>query len=491
MNITLIYPDIIHNLSSWRGYYHYGIGYLAASLKKVGHNVSLLHIAQPIKKEELFKRMNREKVDLVGFSTTTNMWPFVSLWSKWIKKIYSVPIICGGVHPTLCPEEVIRTDSIDFICRGEGEEPLVELCNAMQDNKTPTDILNIWAKKKGEIFKNKMAPLKKDLDALPFSDREIFDYHHINPGLDNILCIMASRGCPYDCSYCCNKTLKDLYHDSKNYVRFRSVRHVVEEIKILRKLYPSINHIWFDDDILPLKSPWFEEFSSTYKEEIGLPYTCCMRPNLINKGVARLLKDSGCKKLSIGIESGNNIIRNNILNRRISDEQIRNAFRICDEFDIKTHSFNIVGIPQEDMAAMLDTIKINSQIGPPNSMQVTISYPYPGTVAHNYCKEKGFIPVNEEQKHLSSYMEDTILDYPKILKNRVLFIKRYFRPLVKLYKALNKDIRIIKIIRLYILLDKILSNKLVAYLIFPFFIRFYDILRKIKHIVKPTYYSSE
>jgi len=146
MKITFIYPDILLHRPDWTGYFYVGIGSLSAVLKKQGYETSLLHITKPVSKSKFMKRLEKETPDLIGFSSTSPMFPLIRQYASWLEGL-GVPTICGGIHPTIAPDEVLQTRGIDMICRGEGEAPLSELCRKMENNEDTSDILNLWIKR--------------------------------------------------------------------------------------------------------------------------------------------------------------------------------------------------------------------------------------------------------------------------------------------------------------------------------------------------------
>ena len=435
MDVLLIYPDIILKNLHWPGYYYHGIGYLAAVLKKAAHKVKFLHITQPIHKREFQdKILPVGKSEVIGFSVTTNMWPYAKEWIGWSReKFAEALIIVGGVHPTLNPEEVIVADGIDAICLGEGEEALVELCDKLEKDQDITNIDNIWIKNNDKIHKNPVRSRLKNLDNLPFPDREIFDYQNLYHENMNEASVMASRGCPFRCTYCCNEALGKVFAKKALYVRFRSVQNVIQELKHIIKNFTFIKGFAFDDDVLPLNNRWFREFAGEYKKEIGLPFTCNIHPTLINEEVAKLLKEAGCWRAHMGIESGNDKIRYEILNRKISKEQIIKAFSLLKGNGIKIYSYNLIGLPEENTLEILDTIKLNALIGT-DECQVSIFYPYKGTKLYDYCKTTGLL----SQKVVTDYFEDTILNFSLFRRNQVLFFSSYFMGIVGLYDQLYK-----------------------------------------------------
>ncbi len=432
MKVTFIYADFPLGLKiHWRGYYHYGIASLSASLKKAGHQTSLIHLYEPSNQEAFVARVSLEKPDLLAFSVTTNSYQVSLQLLHWLREAgVSIPVIFGGVHVILAPDEVIDNTDIDFACIGEGELPMVELCDCLESGRSPHSILNIWSKEGERIHRNPVRPLLQDLDALPFGDRSLFDYPMLALEKLGIASMMASRGCPFDCSYCCNHAIRSHYPNQK-YVRFRSVDSVLAEINSIRQNYTHINAIHFDDDILFLREDWAKEFTEKYKKEIGLPFSSNLRPSNVNRPVIESLADAGCKHLQIGLESGNDSIRKEVLGRHISAENMEEVVRLGHEHDMKVEVNSMVGIPGETISMMLDTVKLNARINP-DSTNAAIFYPYPKTRLHDICSDKGYIT----KRNVSCYYFDSVLHLDTVSRSHTVMVARYFRPLISMYKVL-------------------------------------------------------
>ncbi|MCJ7694947.1 MAG: B12-binding domain-containing radical SAM protein [Anaerolineaceae bacterium] len=472
MKIVLIYPDINEG-AGYSGAYYTGMGILSAVLRQAGHGVQLLHITQPITEEGFYKRiepMLPEKGPiLIGFSITSNMLPFLETWSKWIKmKWAKAIIIAGGVHPTLTPEDTIALPSVDIVCVGEGEGAIVELTDSIAKGEIPTGIRNLWIKQTdGKVEKNPLRPLV-DLDSLPIPDRDIYDFINLHNESRGEANLVVSRGCPYHCTYCCNDALREVNKGLGRPVRFRSVPLVIEEIKSIVHDYPSINRIVFCDDILPLWRKWFSDFSKTYASEIAIPFTCNLRPNLVNEEIVSELKQAGCVEIRFGLESGNDDVREKIMNRQLTREQMLYAFRVCKNAGIKTFAFNIVGLPGECVEQMLDTVKLNADVMA-DVTRVTIFYPYPKTKLYDLCAEMNILTDHV----VIDYAQDSMLDFSKTHSSRVLFIRRYFPILVKVYRFL----RVKQKVKLEKCLDKLMVAPWSAKLVYPLLNKLYELVR--------------
>jgi radical SAM superfamily enzyme YgiQ (UPF0313 family) len=427
MKVVFVYPDFSIGA---KGKFYHGIASVSAVLKQKGHETSLIHLKRPTRSHVLTESLKKEAPELIAFSSTTNMFSHVAKHASLLKNHFEVPIICGGIHPTLDPQEALLSPGIDMVCVGEGEEALVELCENLSEGRGIQGVRNIWTRE-GESFLNSgMRPLIEDLDSLPFPDREIFDYGELEDARLGRVTFMASRGCPYECSYCGNHQLKRLYKGK--YVRFRSVDSVVEEARLVLSKQ-SCKYAVFHDDIFTLNMKWLDEFRVKWKSKVALPFSCNSRVNLLNEDVIRLLKEAGCFEVSMGIESGDEDLRQEVLNRKMSDEDIVRAFELCQRHGIRTISYNMVGLPFENMARVLKTVKLNARLRPDN-IQVSIFYPYPHTKLYELSKKSGFLT----GKTLNSYFEETILEQPTISREQVGFAFKYFGVLVRLYGSLSQ-----------------------------------------------------
>jgi len=341
--------------------------------------------------------------------------------------------ILGGPHATLAPECLEEIQKLDAICRGEGEEPLRELVRALEEGRDVTGIRNLWAKKNGQIRRNPTRPFTQDLDELPFPDRELFDYRTVIRSNYNRADFMASRGCPYNCHYCSNHVFRKLQEGK--YVRFRSVENVILEIKDVTARYP-IKIVFMQDDCFMFRKDYVFEFCDAYKQEISVPFMMHTRPEDVNRDMLRALKSAGCFRMAMGIESGSEYIRKEMLNRQMTNEQIRTAFRLAKDEGFVTKSFNIVGFPVETKEHFQETIKINQEVKP-DLFTLTIFHPYPGTRLYELCREKGYLTDRGERPGFIA-RTDTVLDMPQFTRKEILRCYRNFAFHIYKHRSLLK-----------------------------------------------------
>lgn len=421
MKICFVYPDIEGvEQYGFRKFYH-GIGYISSCLKAAGYDTSLVYLETRLSKSEFYKQIERISPDLIAFSSTTNQFEFVQTYTSMIKEIMpNIPIIVGGAHPTLSPETVINDENIDFVCIGEGEYPLLDLANAIDKNKDYKNedcrkIENIWAKSGGNIIRNSLRPLISNLDILHFADRELFDFKEIVSHTNGWIDIMASRGCPYNCSYCCNHIFKKTFTGLGKYVRFRSVSNVLEEIKKLVSCY-DVKSLNFQDDAFTLDHNWTQQFCDEYKKEFDIPFWINTRVDRTNEDIIKKLADAGCKGIRIGLESGNEEIRKKILKREMSNDEIRNFFSLARKYGLETYTCNMIGIPGETSQMIDDTIQLNRDVEP-NYLQFSVYHPYPMTELYDLCIREGYY--NGEDSLLTYYDKKSVLKLPTLTQEEL------------------------------------------------------------------------
>ncbi len=388
-----------------------GIAYLSAYLKEHHHKVDLIELTS-LKTKPIFNKINYFKPDLIAFNSNSHQFHYVKGLSAKIKEVFDIKIVVGGAHPTGDPWCIKESPFIDGICIGEGEYALLELV----ENLDKKNIKNFWFRDNNKIIKNPVRPLIQNLDELPFPDKLIFNYYKKNKKV--IPRFIFSRGCPFNCTYCSNATIKKHY-PNQQYVRFRSVDKCLDEIGLLQETH-KFDTFWADDDIFTINKKWLREFCEKYPKRFDKNFECHLRVGAVNKEDLELLKKAGCSLVRIGLESGSERIRRDILNRHMSNQQIIDTFKMAKEVGIKTYSFNMVGIPHETMEDIKQTIELNRKIKP-DKMQCTIFYPYIGTHLGKYCKEKGWINGLEDD-----WFKDCILNLPTLSKSKIRRARKNF-----------------------------------------------------------------
>jgi len=390
-------------------YENLGIEYLSAVLKQHGYDTKLVfdpllfndHIVYVPLLDKLFsyrdkvvKQVIRLNPDVVCFSVISDDYGWACDLAKQIKNIVDVPIVFGGIHPTSVPEIVIRNKFVDFVVVGEGEYALLDIVMCLESGKPCNNIPNVWLKKDGKIIRNNVRKLVQNLDKLPFTDKDLF-YRTVPLYFYTEYSIMTSRGCPYRCSYCNNSYLRDIYSGKGAYLRRRSVDNVIEELNERKDKY-NIRYIHFDDEIFTYDIKWLEEFALRYRKEIDVPFFCWVHPVTINKKTVSLLKKAGCSEVEMGVQTINERVRRDVLNRFVSNRQIKDAIRLLNRENIWITTDNIFQIPGQSEDDIIELARFYNE-NRVDLIQVYWLRYYPKTKIVGIAKNFGII--TEEDIH--------------------------------------------------------------------------------------------
>jgi radical SAM superfamily enzyme YgiQ (UPF0313 family) len=341
-------------------------------------------------KEVLLTRIHKEKPNIIGFSVLSFNYPEALEIARYIKDNFNIKIIFGGVHVILSPEEVIKNNEVDFVCTGEGEEVLKEL---LDKNLNGNNVRGIWYKYEGEIIKNPKKNLIKDLDNLPFPDFEDFNLNHYFVLNHNHFPILASRGCPYSCTYCSNHALRKNLEGK--YVRFRSVNNIIKEIKVRIKQYHKhgFTYLYFFDDTFIINKDFIINFCNNYKNNgfhKSIKWTANVRANLVTDEIIQTMKDAGCYEVRMGVESGNDYILNKVYNRNMTRKELIRAFKIIKNHSLYLRLDFIYGAPFETINMMDESLELAKQ-SKGDDIFFSLLYPLPGTEIRELCKEEHII----------------------------------------------------------------------------------------------------
>lgn len=353
-----------------------GIMQISAVLKEHGFSTDVAIGTQA----EILQKIKNAPPMVVGFYCTSGFHHKNIATAQSIKSYSQNQIltIFGGPHPTFVPD-FIHTEGVDIICRGEGEFAVLELIQALKAGQDHSHIANLTVKKDGQVIANELRQLV-DLDSLPFPDREIYrDYPYIYNAKKQE--IMIGRGCPFKCRFCSVHAYQKLFKDKGRYVRWRSIPRVIEELKQIKERF-SPSCFFFHDDTFNLNRRYTAEFLEAYKKEIGVPFSCLLRADLSTEPFINQLKESGCFFVIFGIESGNPELRNNLLNKNLSNEAILSCSAQLRAKNIPFSTFNMVGLPGESLKQVWDTVDINVRAKPRWAF-FTVYQTLPGTdLAH-------------------------------------------------------------------------------------------------------------
>ncbi|MBU2515206.1 B12-binding domain-containing radical SAM protein [bacterium] len=346
---------------------------LSAYLKTKGHDSRIL--IDPQKNIKILKKIDP---DFIGISLLSPSVDWAISTCRYLKKhLPGAKTILGGPHPTFFPK-IIEQEGVDMVCIGEGEKSLSHLLeNYNGSPDSVADTPNLWIKSGKKIIKNPIAPLltADELTQLPHSDRSHYKNYPAlkkNPHKK----VWTSRGCAYSCSYCFNQQYKQIYKGLGRMVRQRSVDSVIDELVELKKI--SWQCLEIPDDHFLISEDWTMEFCEKYAKLINMPFTCCSTAKMIKHPIVAALKKAGCKAIYFAVETGVEKIRRETYNKPIKDEDIYNAADALHSNGVPFLTFNMIGLPDESLEDIYQTIRINQKIRTPHPW-CSILQPYPGT----------------------------------------------------------------------------------------------------------------
>ncbi len=353
--------------------------------------------------------------DIIGISFMTNFYFSIrDLTLKLKKRFPHKPVVWGGIHPTVMPEQSMSV--ADYVCIGEGEISFLELCRHLTDKKAADDIPGIWAKKDGQIIKNQPTNVIIDLDQIPAQDYDLEDDYillskkeivritkkNIRQFLGVTYWTMYTRGCPYSCTYCCNDALRKINKDFTK-IRAKTPETMVREILTIQEKYPFVEYINFQDDTffaLPEKD--ILKFSEYYKQKVSLPFLIPgVHPSAFTEKKYACLVESGMLRIRMGIQSGSRRIMEEIYKRKQDNNKVIEISRIIQKHSKKLMMPNydiIVDNPWETKEDKLQTIDLLSKLAPPYSVNTYSLQFFPGTRLYEKGLEEKIITEDSQYK---------------------------------------------------------------------------------------------
>ena len=449
MKILFVYTNI--NGFHEDGYAD-GIAIMMAVTKKAGHDIRYLRIFEKRDYSLLDETVKEFMPDVVGFTSVSSQFHVVTDLADIIKKISPKAVnVCGGVHPTLYPQCVLENKSLDLVFIGDSEFPFLEFLEKLKNNQSWKDCDNVAYNDNGKLKKNKLRPLlnNQELELLPHPDRSGSAYADTlqHTGLAQF---HFTRGCPFTCTYCSNIGIAKVYGKTRYNIRQASPEYAIQEIEKTIKEFPEIGPIYtlfITDDIFGLNKKWRREFLALYRERIKIPFTCLLRCDVPTEDTMQDLAKGYCSRIQFGVESGNEYIRNVVMDRDMPRETIVNAFKLADKYGIKTSALNVIGAPGETKEMLMDTVKLNREINPTANSGANIFYPYIGTPLGDRAFNEGLVNLekyndftNERRESVMNYSEEWLetLKYYRANWEKIIYPKTLSRDVSGTYHEFKK-----------------------------------------------------
>lgn len=360
--------------------------YVGGSLKKAGYAVKVFHFTN----EEIpryAKKIIKFDPLYVGLSVFTGDKTLHSaVFSKEIKRQSEIPVLWGGIHPTLLPNQTLSEDYVDYICMYEGEETVVELTEALNGRRELKGVKGIGYKKNGKPVINPPRPSISNLDdhMLDWSLIDVEKFLEQQWDSKRIIGYITSRGCPFNCAFCYNQVF------NRRRWRGYSPEKVTEQIDFLKDQY-NVDGIRFYDDLL-FANP---KRAVHILEKVKLPWYGEIRIGMVNEWLVDKFIETEARELLIGLESGSDRILK-LCNKMQTVEQITKGVSLLSKAEnIKVVGSMIVGLPTETREEIYQTIDLMLKLADihPN-MRYTVGpfTPYPGSKLYDMAVERGLRP---------------------------------------------------------------------------------------------------
>ena len=356
-----------------------GLSMLSACLGIKGYEVKIFDFNNNA--DSLAERIfHIRQYDLIGFSIKT----FTLRNSLEIARaLRREDLFCGGPHVTLDGINLLKDSKYFKIgVIGEGEDAIGEIADTIRNNLALSNIRGIVYRQANEIITTASRNFPDDLDALPLSDYSAFD--SVKKGIRDYP-VITSRGCPYSCIYCCVGRV------SGKAMRFRNISNVIREIRNAKKIYHSQSFQILDDNFTFDVDRAKDFCRLLIKDKTNMPWSCPngLRADRINEELVALMKESGCRYVSIGIESlDEEVFANTKKGGKL--EEIKSAVYLFNKYKIKLNGFFLIGLPKDTLAKTIGSFKKSKEIGV-DSAHWNMFVPYPGTEAWEWVNKNAKI----------------------------------------------------------------------------------------------------
>ena len=312
-------------------------------------------------------------------------------------------VVVGGTIPSSDPKKVLeKNPKIDYVLKGEPELVYADIASNLDQKKSLNSIENLHYLENTNLVSNKLRPLIDPLDQLPDVKMDIFDDRNfIRPFNGNIVRMLdfeLSRGCWYKCTFCLSPFQREAtYNKAKNFRREKSIEKIIREIAALKKNH-RLDYIRYQDESFnSIKEEKLKDLAKEYKEKVDLPFIIEATVNTSTENRIKYLAEMGCVNVGLGIESGNERIRDDIIIKpKFKNKQAIDVINCYKKHKIDVTAYNIIGFPTETKNEVFETIDLN-RLSKPSRFTVSFFQPWEGTELKKTSIEKGFL--DEKYKH--------------------------------------------------------------------------------------------
>ncbi len=438
MRITLINPPLDSVLANGHvspvtAYLFYnsaplGILYIAAVLEQCGHKVFVLDAAaERLDVAGTVRAVEATRPDVIGIGSTTVVFETTKMLGAALKgAMPKIPVVLGGYHVTLLPDEAMRETCFDVGVLSEGEHTMAELVQVYAGNKALDDVMGVcYRKPDGTLHFTPSRPRFKDLDKLPFPARHLLpkDLYRpipIDEHASPKFAMMTSRGCPHACAFC---------QKSKSGYRSHSPEYIADEVEHLARDFGARDIAFVDSLFCASKKRVMGIMDEFIRRDIAskVSWTCSSRVEVVDKELLQRMKDAGCWRTRFGIESGSDRVLD-FISKGITKEKIRAAVTAAHEVGLRPKAFFIVGHMPDTKETIRETIEFAKTI-PLHDVTVQINTLLPKTPQMEIWEREGskWGRLINESTDEKSFWEPTFVPWGLEPEDIVEFHRQFYR----------------------------------------------------------------
>lgn len=392
-----------------------GLMYLAKILENDGDTVQILDFsAEPFEKQKLITALHT--IDAVGITVVSPSFNHVISLINLIKNFdTAIPVIIGGPHSTLKPENSLMETHADISVQGDGETRIRDIKLALIKKKNFSDIQGIAYKTTAGIKQNSFIPSTLNLDLLSFPARHLIKHYNYgreyNPKIKagEFTTIITSRGCPFTCRFCSRRSVNMQRYSA------RSVKNILSELKEIQEM--GYRYVAFADDCFPVNLKQAHAlFDAIISEKLNLKYTImASRVDVGDVALYKKMKQAGVLHIQFGLESGNQDVLD-FYHKQITVETIKNTVYLSHKIGFFTMGSFILGAPFETEQHFLKTIKFAQSLPLDSVSFLPLRYMI-GSELWNNAVRKGKIDQSEnvvvadKNRGLSKFTPEELIQY--------------------------------------------------------------------------------
>jgi len=401
--------------------------HVAALMEQAGAQVEIIDmVAERLSYPAVLDRLRRFSPDLLGFTITTSSFHAVLTWINRFKADTGLPILAGGEHVRLYPHETMSHSAIDFCIVGEAEYPIPLFISAFKNRKPYSGIKSFGYRSAGAVFIDCSVKAIDDLDSIPFPARHLIKnnlYENIFTRRKNFTAMISSRGCPFNCAFCCSN--HQLY-------RTRSPQNFVDEIELNLREYDIHDFDIYDSTFTADRQRVMEICRLIQKRQLPVSFTVRSRVDVVNRDMIDALRSAGCHAIMYGIESSNPEILA-AMHKGISPGQVMETVAYTKSRGIETLGFFMFGFPGETLATIEDTIDFSLRL-PLDYAQYTLLLPFPETEIYSYYRSRGLedywaeYTLDASRERLIEFIDTAVTRQQASAMVSLAYKRFYFRP---------------------------------------------------------------